>query len=143
MRWIPAGTFAMGSQDFYPEEGPVHRVAVHGFWMDEAPVTAAQFRRFVRETGYVTFCERPLDASQYPGADPDLLVPGSLVFRKNEGPVDLGDFRNWWGYVPGASWKRPRGPRTTINGRDHHPVVQMAFEDAEAYASWAGKELPT
>ena len=133
----------MGSEDFYPEERPVHRVAVDGFWMDERPVTAAEFRRFVRETGYVTFCERPLDPALYPDADPDLLVPGSLVFRKTEGPVDLRDFRNWWEYVPGAFWKRPEGPGSTINGRDRHPVVQVAYEDAEAYATWAGKELPT
>ena len=133
----------MGSEDFYPEERPVHRVAVDGFWMDEEPVTAAEFRRFVRETGYVTFCERPLDPALYPDADPDLLVPGSLVFRKTGGPVDVRDFRNWWEYVPGAFWKRPEGPGSTINGRDRHPVVQVAYEDAEAYATWAGKELPT
>jgi formylglycine-generating enzyme required for sulfatase activity len=143
MRWIPAGEFRMGSEDFYPEERPVHRVAVDGFWMDERPVTAAEFRRFVRETGYVTFCERPLDPALYPDADSDLLVPGSLVFRKTAGPVDVRDFRNWWEYVPGAYWKRPEGPGSTINGRDRHPVVQVAYEDAEAYARWAGKELPT
>jgi sulfatase modifying factor 1 len=100
MRWIPAGEFRMGSEDFYPEERPVLRVAVDGFWMDERPVTAAEFRRFVRETGYVTFCERPLDPALYPDADSDLLVPGSLVFRKTGGPVDVRDFRNWWEYVP-------------------------------------------
>jgi formylglycine-generating enzyme required for sulfatase activity len=106
-------------------------------------VTAAEFRRFVRETRYVTFAERPLDPADFPDADPDLLVPGSLVFRKTAGPVDLDDHRNWWEYLPGAHWKHPGGKGTTINGRDHHPVVQIAFEDAEAYASWAGKELPT
>ena len=143
MRWVPGGTFAMGSEDFYPEEGPVHPVSVDGFWIDRHPVTAAEFRRFVRETRYVTFAERPLDPADYPDADPDLLVPGSLVFRKTAGPVDLDDHRNWWEYVPGAHWKHPGGKGTTINGRDHHPVVQIAFEDAEAYAAWAGKELPT
>ena len=143
MRWIPGGTFAMGSEDFYPEERPVHHVSVDGFWMDETPVTAAQFRRFVRETKYVTLAERPLDAALYPDADPELLVPGSLVFRRSSGPVDLNDHRNWWEYVPGAHWKRPGGKGTTINGRDTHPVVHIAYEDAEAYASWAGKELPT
>ena len=143
MRWIPGGTFAMGSEDFYPEERPVHRVSVDGFWMDEHPVTAAEFRRFVRETEYVTVAERPLDPEQYPDADPDLLVPGSLVFHGTAGPVDLDDYRNWWEYVPGAYWKRPGGKGTTINGRDRHPVVHVAYEDAEAYAAWAGKELPT
>jgi formylglycine-generating enzyme required for sulfatase activity len=143
MRWLPGGTFAMGSGDFYPEERPVHRASVDGFWVDEKPVTAAEFRRFVRETGYVTLAERPLDPAHYADADPELLVPGSLVFRKSRGPVDLDDHRNWWGYLPGAYWKRPGGKGTTINGRDHHPVVHVAYEDAEAYASWAGKELPT
>jgi formylglycine-generating enzyme required for sulfatase activity len=143
MQWIPGGEFLMGSDQFYPEETPVHRVAVDGFWMDERPVTSSEFRRFVRETGYVTFCERALDPALYPGADPELLVPGSLGFRKTAGPVDLRDFRNWWEYVPGAYWKRPEGPGSTINGRDRHPVVQVAYEDAEAYAGWAGKELPT
>ena len=121
----------------------MHRVAVDGFWMDESPVTAAQFRRFVRETNYVTLAERPLDAALYPDADPELLVPGSLVFRMSAGPVDLDDHRNWWQYVPGAYWKRPGGKGTTINGRDRHPVVHIAYEDAEAYAAWAGKDLPT
>jgi formylglycine-generating enzyme len=143
MAWIPGGAFAMGSEDFYPEERPVRRVAVDGFWMDERPVTAAEFRRFVRETGYLTVAERPLDPDLYPDADPDLLVPGSLVFRRTAGPVDLDDHRNWWEYVPGAYWKRPGGKGTTVNGRDRHPVVHVAAEDADAYASWAGKELPT
>jgi formylglycine-generating enzyme len=143
MRWIPSGAFLMGSEDFYPEERPVHRVAVDGFWIDERPVTAGEFRRFARDTGYVSFCERPLDPADYPDADPEVLVPGSLVFRRTAGPVDLGDFRNWWEYVPGAYWKRPEGLGSTINGRDRHPVVHVAYEDAEAYASWAGKQLPT
>jgi formylglycine-generating enzyme required for sulfatase activity len=143
MRWIEGGTFAMGSEDFYPEERPVHRVTVDGFWIDERPVTAAEFRRFVRDTGYVTIAERPLDPADYPDADPELLVPGSLVFRRTEGPVSLDDYRQWWAYVPGASWKHPGGKGTTINGRDRHPVVHVAWEDAEAYAAWAGKELPT
>jgi formylglycine-generating enzyme len=97
----------------------------------------------VRETKYVTVAERPLDPEQYPDADPDLLVPGSLVFRRSAGPVNLDDYRNWWEYVPGAHWRRPGGKGTTINGRDHHPVVQVAYEDAATYAAWAGKELPT
>jgi formylglycine-generating enzyme required for sulfatase activity len=143
MVWIPGGEFLMGSEDFYPEERPVQRVAVDGLWMDERPVTAADFRRFARETGYKTVAERPLDPGEYPDADPDLLVPGSLVFRASRGPVDLTDNRNWWEYVPGAYWKRPAGPGSTINGRDRHPVVHVALEDVEAYASWAGKALPT
>ncbi len=143
MQRVPSATFAMGSEDFYPEERPVHQVSVDGFWIDEHLVTAAEFRRFVRATGYVTVAERPLDAADYPDADPELLVPGSLVFRRTNGPVGLDDYRNWWEYVPGASWKHPGGPGTTINGRDHHPVVQVACEDAEAYAAWVGKELPT
>ena len=143
MAWVPGGEFLMGSEDFYPEERPVRPVRIEGFWVDERPVTAAEFRRFVRETGYITLAERPLDPQDYPDADPDLLVPGALVFRPTPGPVPLDDFRAWWEYVPGASWKRPGGPGTTINGRDRHPVVQVAFEDAEAYAAWAGKELPT
>jgi formylglycine-generating enzyme len=143
MTWVPRGSFLMGSEDFYPEERPVHEVEVEGFWMDETPVSAAEFRSFVRETGYVTVAERPLDPTDYPDADPELLVPGSLVFRRTAGPVPLNDMRNWWEYAPGAYWKKPGGPRTTISGRDHHPVVQVAYEDAETYAAWAGKELPT
>jgi sulfatase modifying factor 1 len=143
MVWVPGGEFLMGSEDFYAEERPVRRVAVEGFWMDESPVSAAEFRRFVRETRYITVAERPLDPADYPDADPDLLVPGSLVFRMTAGPVDLDEVRNWWRYAPGAYWKRPHGPGSTINGRDRHPVVHVAYEDAQAYAAWAGKELPT
>ena len=143
MRRIEGGTFAMGSEEFYPEERPVHRVSVDAFWIDEHPVTAADYRRFVRETGYTTVAERPLEAADYPHAAPELLVPGSLVFRKTSGPVALNDVRNWWEYVPGAYWKKPAGPGSTINGRDRHPVVQVAYEDAESYATWAGKSLPT
>jgi formylglycine-generating enzyme required for sulfatase activity len=106
-------------------------------------VTAAEFRRSARQTKYVTVAERAPEASEYPDADPELLVPGSLVFRKTAGPVNLDDVRNWWEYVPGAHWRRPAGRGTTINGRDRHPVVDVAYEDAEAYAVWAGKELPT
>jgi formylglycine-generating enzyme len=143
MTLIRGGTFLMGSERFYPEEGPVREVEVEDFWIDARPVTAAEFRRFARDTGYVTVAERPLDPADYPDADPDLLVPGSLVFRKTEGPVPLNDVRNWWAYVPDASWRKPGGPGTSINGRDRHPVVQVAYEDAEAYAAWADKELPT
>jgi formylglycine-generating enzyme len=140
---MPGGTFLMGSEDFYPEEAPVHSATVDPFWIDEHPVTVAEFRRFVAATGYVTVAERPLDPTEYPDADPDLLVSGSLVFRKAAGPVDLRDVSNWWTYTPGAEWRRPEGPRTDLNGRERHPVTHVAFEDAEAYAVWAGKELPT
>jgi len=143
MRWVPGGTFLMGSEDFYPEERPVRPVAVEGFWMDEHLVTAADFRRFARATGYVTLAERSPNAVDYPDADPALLVPGSLVFRKTAGPVRLDDYRSWWEYMPRASWRRPGGPGTTINGRDRHPVVHIAYEDAQAYATWVGKALPT
>ncbi len=107
--------------------------------MDERPVTAAEFRTFVRATKYVTVAERPVDPEHYPEADPELLVPGSLAFRKTEGPVSLGDVRDWWEYVPGAYWERPEGPGSTVNGRDRHPIVQVAFEDAQEYARWAGR----
>jgi formylglycine-generating enzyme len=143
MVFVPGGAFAMGDERFYPEERPVRRVEVDGFWIDAHPVTATEFRRFVRATKYVTVAERPLDPSQYPEADPELLVPGSLVFKKTSGPVNLDHVRSWWEYVPGAYWKHPGGPGTTINGRDRHPVVHVAYEDAEAYAEWADKELPT
>jgi len=143
MAWVPGGAFAMGAEDFYPEEGPIHRVTVDGFWMDEHPVTVVEFRRFVKATGYVTVAERPLDPAEYPDAHPDLLAPGSLVFRQPEGPVDLGDYRSWWAYVPGACWHRPDGPGSDTYGRGRHPVTQIAYADAEAYAHWAGKTLPT
>ena len=116
MRWIPGGTFRMGSENFYVEERPVHDVAVDGFWIDEHAVTVAEFRRFVKATGYVTVAERPLDAAQYPEADPALLIPGALVFQKATAPVDLRDYRNWWEYVPGASWTHPEGPDSTLDG---------------------------
>jgi formylglycine-generating enzyme len=143
MAWVPGGTFLMGSADFYPEERPVHRVSVDGFWMDRDPVTVAEFRRFVTATGYVTLAERPLAAADYPEADPALLVPGSLVFQRTPGPVDLRDYRNWWAYVPGACWRRPLGQGSDCRGRRQHPVTHVAYEDAEAYAAWAGKDLPT
>jgi formylglycine-generating enzyme len=143
MVWIPGGTFVMGSADFYPEERPVQAVTVDGFWMDRFEVTVADFRRFVQATGYVTVAERPPDPADYPGADPKLLAPGALVFQKASGSVRLDDYRNWWEWVLGADWKRPEGPDSNLQGRARHPVVQVAYEDAEAYAAWAGKALPT
>jgi len=143
MTWVPGGTFLMGSADFYAEERPVLPVSVDGFWIDEVPVTVAEYQRFVAATGYVTVAERPPDPADYPHADPALLVPGSLVFRRANGPVDLRDFRNWWAYLPGADWRHPGGPRTSCRGRDGHPVTQVAYPDARAYAAWAGKDLPT
>jgi formylglycine-generating enzyme required for sulfatase activity len=143
MALVSAGTFRMGAEDFYPEEGPVHRVSVDAFRIDRAPVTVAEFRRFVKATGYVTVAERAPDPADYPDADPDLLVPGSLVFRPTRGPVDLRDVSNWWQYVPGARWDRPEGPGSDTYSRAKHPVVHVAHEDAESYARWAGKELPT
>jgi formylglycine-generating enzyme required for sulfatase activity len=143
MTWVPGGTFRMGSADFYPEEHPVHRVTVDGFWMDSGPVTAAEFRRFVTATGYVTVAERPPDPADYPEADPALLVPGSLVFHRGAGPVGRRDYRNWWTYQPGANWRHPDGPGSDSSGRERHPVTHVAYEDAEAYAAWADKELPT
>ncbi len=143
MRWIPGGTFQMGSNDFYENEKPVHTVTVDGFWMDEHPVTVNEFRRFVAETDYVTVAERPLDPGEYPDADPSLLVPGSLVFQKTTGPVDLDDYRNWWAYIPDAHWRRPQGKGSTTHGKRDHPVVHVAWEDVESYARWIGKEIPS
>jgi formylglycine-generating enzyme required for sulfatase activity len=140
---VAGGEFLMGSEAFYPEEAPVHRVEVDGFWIDEHPVTVAEFRRFVKATGHVTGAERPPDAADYPDADPALLVPGSLVFSPAEGPVDLSDFRNWWEWKPGAYWRRPEGPGSNVGGRELHPVVHIAYADALAYARWADKDLPT
>jgi formylglycine-generating enzyme len=143
MRWIPGGTFLMGSDDFYPEERPAHRVSVDGFWIDEHPVTVAEFRRFVKATGHVTVAEVAPDPSDYPDADPELCVPGSLVFHKTAGPVPLDDVRNWWEWVPGADWRHPAGPHSSLDGRERHPVTHVAHADARAYAAWAGKELPS
>ncbi len=143
MCWIPPGTFAMGCDRVYPEEAPVRDVDVAGFFIDRHPVTVSEFTRFANETGYVTLAERPLNADDYPGADPELLTPGSLVFQRSAGPVDLRDPHSWWAYVPAASWRAPLGPGSSVRGLHRHPVSHVAFEDAAAYAAWAGKSLPT
>jgi sulfatase modifying factor 1 len=143
MVWIPDGSFLMGSDEFYPEEAPVRRVDVDGFWIDPHAVTVAEFHRFVAATGYVTVAERTPAAADYPSVDPALLVPGSLVFKRARGPVDLADQRLWWEYVRGAQWRRPEGPGSDVSSRANHPVTHVAFADAEAYAAWAGRSLAT
>ncbi|MBX3191051.1 MAG: formylglycine-generating enzyme family protein [Labilithrix sp.] len=144
MAWIPGGVFTMGSDDHYPEERPAHRVRVDGFWMDVTAVTNAEFARFVAATGYVTLAERLPNAADYPGAIPEmLLTPGSVVFQRPRGPVDVSNHYNWWTWVKRASWRRPEGKGSSIKGRMDHPVVHVAYEDAVAYADWANKSLPT
>jgi formylglycine-generating enzyme required for sulfatase activity len=143
MVWIPGGEFTMGSDDHYPEEAPAHRVRVAGFWIDRFQVTNARFRRFVKETGYVTAAQRVPDPDVYAGAPPEMLVPGSTVFVQPAERVDLSDHYRWWRYVPGADWRHPRGPASTIRGLAEHPVVHVAWEDVVAFAAWAGRQLPT
>ncbi|MES1164497.1 MAG: formylglycine-generating enzyme family protein [Verrucomicrobiota bacterium] len=143
MVWIPGGTYTMGSDVHYPEEAPAHPVSVDGFWMDETAVTNAEFRRFVEATGHVTSAERPANPDDYPGAKAEMLVPSSVVFRRPAYRVDLSNHFEWWAYVPGASWRHPWGPESSIDGLDDHPVVHVNFEDAAAYCAWAGKALPT
>ena len=143
MVWIPGGSFLMGSDDHYPEEAPAHRVSVDGFWIDRHPVTNAAFARFVDKTGHLTVAEQPPDPADYPGARPELLVPASMVFRAPSRRVDLGDLYNWWSYVPGADWRHPQGPASSIKHKPDHPVVHLAWADVEAYAAWARKDLPT
>ncbi|MFD2759246.1 SUMF1/EgtB/PvdO family nonheme iron enzyme [Gulosibacter faecalis] len=145
MHWIsvPGGTFVMGSNDFYPEESPAHERMVPSFEAARAPVTNAEFARFVDETAYVTIAERPLPEGEYPDLDERDRAPGSLVFTPTSGPVDLRDWRQWWRWVPGASWRAPGGPGTDIRARFEHPVVHVAYADALAYAQWCGARLPT
>ena len=143
MVWIEGGTFRIGSDSHYPEERPSHRVTVSGFFIDVVPVTNAQFRAFVNATGHVTVAEIAPDPKDYPGARPEMLKAGSLVFAPPTHPVDLGDWSQWWAFRFGADWRRPYGPGSSIKGLDDHPVVHVAYADADAYAHWAGKELPT
>ncbi|ACE91007.1 formylglycine-generating enzyme family protein [Rhizobium phaseoli] len=143
MAYIPGGTFRMGSDKYYPEEAPVHRVSVDGFWVDRTPVTNRQFREFVEATGYVTFAEIAPDPRDYPGAPAHLLKAGSAVFLPPNHPVDLGDISKWWTFTFGANWRHPYGKGSSIRKLDDHPVVHVAYEDAAAYAAWAGKSLPT
>jgi formylglycine-generating enzyme len=141
--WIPAGQFVMGSDRYYPEEAPTHRVKVDGFWIDRFAVTNQEFEKFVNDTGYVTLAERPANPENYPDALPEMLAPSSTVFRKPAGPVDIRNPYSWWTYVPGANWRHPRGPASSIAKLKDHPVVHIALQDVEAYARWAGMELPT
>ncbi len=140
---LPGGTFRMGSDRFYPEERPVREVTVGAFAIDRHPVTIAEFRRFTKATGHVSWAEQAPTAEDYPDAKPEDLVPGSLVFRKTAGPVGLDDVRNWWQWTQGADWRHPEGPGSTAGGLEHHPVTHVAYADALAYAEWAGKALPT
>jgi formylglycine-generating enzyme required for sulfatase activity len=143
MVWIPGGSFSMGSNNHYPEEAPTHVATVPSFWMDKFAITNRWFSLFVQDTGYVTLAERPPKAEDYPGAETELLRPASVVFQKPPFRVDLRNHYNWWTYVAGADWRHPEGPNSSIEYRAEHPVVHIAYEDAEAYAKWAGKELPT
>ena len=131
---IPGGTLLMGSDEFYRDEGPVHEREVDRSRSDQHPVTNEEFAAFVDETGYVTVAERDLDPADFPGADPADLVPGAMVFTPTAGPVDLRDWRQWWRWQPGAYWRAPEGPGSSIDERMRHPVVQVSFEDAAAYA---------
>ncbi|MBA0046290.1 formylglycine-generating enzyme family protein [Mycobacteroides sp. LB1] len=139
---LPGGSFPMGCNTFYPEEMPERIASVDAFAIESHPVTNAQFGEFVAQTGYVTVAERAPDPALYPGAAPDDLVPGAMTFRATGGPVNLRDWQQWWDWVPGACWRRPFGPDSDIDCATDHPVVQVAYTDAVAYARWAGRRLP-
>ncbi|HEU4962003.1 MAG TPA: formylglycine-generating enzyme family protein [Sphingomonas sp.] len=143
MRLIPGGTFTMGSERFYPEERPTRRVKIDAFWIDETPVTNRQFAAFVEDTSYRTVAEIAPDPAEYPGLDPVMAQPGSLLFERTPTPVALSDFSQWWTFCFGADWRHPYGPESSIDGLLDHPVVHVAYDDAAAYAKWAGKGLPT
>ncbi len=143
MVWLEGGEFAMGSNEFYPDEAPVRRIAVAGFWIDPYAITNQRFAKFVAATGYVTVAEVPPDPEMYPGAPPENLVPGALVFGMTPGPANLGDWTQWWAWTPGTDWRHPTGPDSSIDDLAEHPVVQVSFADAAAYCDWASRELPT
>ncbi|MCB9440916.1 MAG: formylglycine-generating enzyme family protein [Mycolicibacterium sp.] len=139
---LPGGTFSMGADGFYPEETPVHTVTIGPVSVERHPVTNAQFAEFVADTGYLTVAERPMDPAAYPGVAAEDLAPGAMVFRPTAGPVNLADWRQWWDWAPGACWRHPFGPDSSVADRGDHPVVQVAYVDAVAYAAWAGRRLP-
>jgi formylglycine-generating enzyme len=143
MFFLPGGVFAMGSERFYPEEGPIRRVRVDSFWIDRAPVTNAEFARFVEETGYRTIAEIAPDPNVYRGSDGEPVEAGSLLFQPPADEADATDFHSWWSFVEGVDWRHPAGPASSIEGLEEHPVVHVAWLDAKAYANWAGKALPT
>lgn len=143
MRRLEGGVFTMGSDRYYPEERPARKVRVDPFWIDETPVTNRQFARFVAATGHKTVAEIAPDPADYPGMPPEMAKAGSLVFRQTPGPVPLRDVSQWWSFEFGADWRHPLGPGSNLRGLDDHPVVHVAYPDAEAYAAWAGKALPT
>ena len=143
MVFIRGGTFVMGSERHRPEERFTHTVRVDGFWIDRHEVTNAQFREFVAATGYVTLAERGLDPATHPGMPKELLVPGSVVFVPPTNVASGGRITQWFQYVAGANWRAPTGPGSSIENKDNHPVVHIAYEDALAYARWRGRELPT
>ena len=140
---LTGGAFRMGSQQFYPDEGPVHDRHVEPFAIEQQPVSNAQFSEFVSDTGYVTVAERPLDQALFPELAPEELEGGSLVFTPTPGPVDLSNWRQWWRWSVGADWRHPFGPESSIEDKADHPVVQVAYPDAEAYTNWAGRRLPS
>src|SRR4029079_1413771 len=140
---VPGGEYAVGSDAHYAEEAPRRRVHVGGFWLDRHTVTNRQYAAFVDATRYLTVAERPLDPAAFPGAPAENLVPGSMVFTGTAGPVDLRHISQWWAWTPGASWRRPEGRDSSLDGREEHPVVHVAYEDAAAFAQWAGAALPT
>jgi formylglycine-generating enzyme len=143
MRCIEGGTFSLGAEGFYVEERPVRSVSVDAFWIDETPVTNAMFRAFVEATGYVTAAEIPLDPMRYPALNAEAMQAGSLVFQQTSGPVDTTNPANWWRFVVGADWRHPAGPDSSLAGLEDHPVTHVTWNDADAFARWMGKRLPT